>query len=78
MTPYDITGEFENRKGIGRFLRIFSCVVIDLYGKGAGQRLFMITSANARPGTVQYLAGVVRDQPGTVLITYFNYNSIGI
>jgi len=53
LTSYDftdlhITGEFDNRLGNGRFLRIFSCVVT--YRTGAGRRL---TSADARPGTVR-------------------------
>jgi len=42
LTSYDftdlhITGEFDNRPGTGRFLRIFSCVVT--YRTGAGRRL---------------------------------------
>ena len=42
LTSYDftdlhITGEFNNRPGTGRFLRIFSCVVT--YRTGAGWRL---------------------------------------
>jgi len=42
LTTYDftylhITGEFDNRPGTGRFLRIFSCVVT--YRTGAGRRL---------------------------------------
>ena len=46
-----ITGEFDNRPGTGRFLRIFSCVVT--YRTGASRRLYMKTSADARPGTVR-------------------------
>ena len=57
LTSYDfsdvhITGEFDNRPGIGQFLRIFSCVVT--YHTGAVRRLYMKTSAGARPGTVQH------------------------
>jgi len=56
LTSYDfsdlhITCEFDNRPGTGRFLRIFFCVVI--YRTGAGRRLYMKTSADARPGTVR-------------------------
>ena len=56
LTSYDfsdlhITGEFDNRPGTGRFLRIFSCVVT--YRTGAGRRLYIKTSADARPGTVR-------------------------
>jgi len=56
LTSYDfsnlhITDEFDNRPGTGRFLRIFSCVVT--YRTGAGRRLYIKTSADARPGTVR-------------------------
>jgi len=56
LTSYDfsdlhITGEFDNRPGTGRFLRIFFCVVT--YRTGAGRRLYMKTSADAWPGTVR-------------------------
>ena len=56
LTLYDfsdlhITGEFDNRPGTGIFFRMFSCVVT--YHMGAGRRLFMETSADARPGTVK-------------------------
>ena len=56
LTSYDfsdlhITGEFDNRPGTGRFLRFFSCVVT--YRTGAGRRLYIKTSADARPGTVR-------------------------
>jgi len=56
LTSYDftdlhITGEFDNRPGTERFLRIFSCMVT--YRTGAGRRLYMKTSADARPGTVR-------------------------
>jgi len=56
LTSYDftdlhITGDFDNRPGTGRFLRVFSCVVT--YCKGAGRRLYMKTSADARSGTVR-------------------------
>jgi len=52
LTSYDfsdlhITGEFKNRPGTGRYLRIFSCVVT--YRTRAGRRLYMITSYGARP-----------------------------
>ena len=52
LTSYDfkdlhITGEFDNRPGTGRFLRIFFCVVT--YRTGAGRRLYMKTSADTRP-----------------------------
>jgi len=58
LTSYDfsdlhITGEFDNRPGAGRFLRIFSCVVT--YRTGAGRRLYIKTSADVRPGTVRCL-----------------------
>ena len=55
-----ITGEFDNRPGTGRFLRIFSCVVT--YPTGAGRRLYINilkvsgacqTSYDARPGIVR-------------------------
>jgi len=46
-----ITGEFDNRPGTGQFLRIFSCLVT--YRTGAVRRLYMKTSADARPGTVR-------------------------
>jgi len=50
MTLYDfsdvhITGEFDNRPGTGRFLRIFSCVVT--YRTGAVRRLYIKTLAGA-------------------------------
>jgi len=50
LTSYDfsdlhITGEFDNRPGTGRFLRIFFCVVT--YRTGAGRRLYMKTSARS-------------------------------
>ena len=50
-TSYDfsdlhIIGEFDNRPGTGRFFRIFSCVVT--YRTGAGRRLYMIPSDDAR------------------------------
>ena len=69
LTTYDfsdlhITGEFDNRPGIGRFLRNFSCVVT--YCTGGGRHLYMISSADARPGTVRCQDGVVRDQPDAV------------
>jgi len=59
LTSYDfsdlqITGEFDNRPGKRRFLRIFSCVVT--YRTGAGRRLNMITSTDyscLRPGAVE-------------------------
>jgi len=56
LTLYDfsdlhITGEFDNRPGTRRFLRIFFCVVT--YCTGAGRRLYMKTSADAWPGTVR-------------------------
>ena len=49
LTPYDfsdlqITGEFDNRPGTGRFLSFFSCVVT--YCTGAARRLYMITVVN--------------------------------
>ena len=54
LTSYDfsdvhITGEFDNRPGTGRFLRIFSCVVT--YRTDVVWHLK--TSAGARPGTVR-------------------------
>ena len=57
LTSYDfsdvqITGEFDNRPGTGRFLRIFSGMVT--YRTGAFRRLYMKTSAGARPGTVRH------------------------
>ena len=69
LTTYDfsdlqITGEFDNRPGTGRFLRNFSCVVT--YRTAGGRRLYMISSGDARPGTVRCPDGVVRDQPDTV------------
>ena len=56
LTSYDfsdlhITSEFDNRPGTGRFLRILSCVLT--YRTGAGRRLYMKTSADARPGSVR-------------------------
>ena len=59
LTSYDfsdlqITGEFDNRPGKRRFLRIFSCVVT--YRTGAGRRLNMITSTDYScipPGAVE-------------------------
>jgi len=47
-----ITGEFDNRPGTGRFLRCSSCVVT--YRTGASLRLYMKTSADARPRTVRH------------------------
>jgi len=69
MTTHDfselqITSEFGNRPRTGRFLRNFSFVVT--YRIGGGRRLYMISSADARPGTVRCPDGVVRDQPDTV------------
>ena len=46
-----ITGEFDNYPGTRLFLRIFPCVVT--YRTGVDQRLYMITSADARPGSVR-------------------------
>ena len=51
LTSYDfsdvhITGEFDNRPGTVRFLRIFSCVVT--YRTCTVRRLYMKTSAGAR------------------------------
>ena len=51
LTSYDfsdvhITGEFDNRPGTGRFLKIFSGVVT--YRTGAVRRLYMKTSAGHR------------------------------
>jgi len=68
LTMYDfsylqITSEYDNRPGTGRFLRNFSCVVT--YSMGGGRRLYMISSADARPGNVRCPDGVVRDQPWT-------------
>ena len=62
LTTYDfsdlqITSEFDNRQGTGRFLRNVSCVVT--YRMGGGRRLYMISSADARPGTVRCPDGVV-------------------
>jgi len=62
LTSYDfsdvqITGEFDNRPGTERFLRIFSGVVT--YRTGAVRRLYMKTSAGAQPGTVRH-----RTMPG--------------
>jgi len=54
-----ITGEFDNRPGTSRFLRNFSCLV--RYRTGGGRLLYMISSADARPGTVRCPDGVVRD-----------------
>jgi len=56
LTSYDfsdlhITGEFDNRPGTGRFLRIFSCVVT--YRTGAGRRLYIKTLTDARPSIVR-------------------------
>ena len=64
LTTYDfsdlqITGEFDNRPGTGRFLRIFSCVVT--YRTCGGRRLYMISSTDAR-----CLDGIVRHQPDNV------------
>jgi len=69
LTSYDfsdlhITGKYDIQPGTGRFSRIFSYVVT--YRTGAGRRLYMITSADARPDIVRCPAGVVRDQPDTV------------
>ena len=55
LTSYDfsglhITGKFDNRPGTGPFKKI-SCVVT--YRTGAGRRLYMKTSADARPGPVR-------------------------
>jgi len=49
LTSYDftdlhITGEFDNRPGTGRFLRIFSCVVT--YRTGAGTEQPFMLSCN--------------------------------
>ena len=46
------TGEFDNRLGTGRSLRIFPCVVT--YRTGARRRLYMITSADTRSGNVRH------------------------
>jgi len=59
-----ITGEFDNRPGTRRVLGTFSCV--DTYRTGACRRLYMITPADVRPGTVLCPSGVVRDEPDTV------------
>jgi len=48
FSDFHITGEFGNRPGTGRF---FSCVVT--YRTGTGRRLYMITSADARLGTLR-------------------------
>jgi len=56
LTSYDfsdvhITAESDNRSGTGRYLRIFFCIVT--YRTGAVRRLYIETSAGARPGTVR-------------------------
>jgi len=61
VSDLQITGEFDNRPGTGRFLRIFSCVVT--YRTGAGRRLYTMASADARPGTVRRPANDCRDRP---------------
>jgi len=43
--------KFDNRPGTGQFLRILSCVVT--YRTGAGRRMYMKTSADARSGSVR-------------------------
>jgi len=58
---------FENRMGTRRFSTIFSCVVTSRTGDG--RRLYMITSADARPCTVRRPVGVVRDRPRTTQCT---------
>ena len=65
LTSYDftylhITGEFDNRPGTGRFLRIFSCVVT--YCTGADRRLIWLH----RPMPDRAPCGVVKEQPETV------------
>ena len=60
LTPYDfsdllIDGVFENRPGTGRFLTFFLCVVT--FRTGAGRRLYMITSADARSAFLEILHG---------------------
>jgi len=47
LTSYD----FSDFHITGRFLRFFSCMFT--YRTGAGRRLYTITSADARPGTVR-------------------------
>ena len=71
LTSFDysdvhITGEFDNRPGTGRFLRIFACVVTYSTGARTGIGRFVKrylkfsgacqTSYDARPGTV----GIIR------------------
>jgi len=68
LTTYDIsdlhiTGEFYNRPDSGRFLRNSSCMVT--YRTGGGRRLYMVSSAYTKPGTVRCPDCVVRDQPDT-------------
>jgi len=70
-----ITGEFDNRPGTGRFLRIFSCVVT--YRTGAGRRLYMITSADTRPATVRHrMMPGQRCKPSTTYGTFFTCNHV--
>ena len=71
LTSYDFsdlhnTGEFDNRPGTGRFLRIFFCVVT--YRTGTGRRLYMKTSADARPGNVRR-----RTVPGRRCKRFYTY-----
>ena len=44
-------GKFDNCSGTGQCLRFFSCVV--RYSTGVNRRLLMMTSTDARPGTVR-------------------------
>jgi len=72
LTSYDfsdlhITGEFDNRPGTGRFLRIFSCVVTYRTGPAG----VCILKHRPMPGrapcnVLRCPAGFVRDQPDTV------------
>jgi len=62
LTPYDlkdlqITVKIDNRPGIGRFLRNLSCVVTNR--TGAGRRLYMITPADARQGTIRHTCSFI-------------------
>jgi len=57
-----ITCKFDNNPGTRRFLRIFFCVVT--YPTGADRLLYMMTSADVRPGNVKYCTvpcGAVRN-----------------
>jgi len=72
LAPYNfsdlqITGEFDNQPGTGRFFGNFLVVT---YRTSAGRRLYIITSADARHGTVHGCNKCSRAMMYTLISTF--------